>query len=115
MENVRYTGIRMKNVTHAIILDLNYSDNNRPDFKGDAAKIPSIHNILIDDVTIEGSADAGRIVGLPESRITGVTLRNVRIAAEKDLTIKEADQPVYDNVTRDIRPGVAPPRNEIVE
>jgi polygalacturonase len=115
VENIRYTDIQMKNVTNAIVLDLNYTDNNRPNFKGDAGKIPSIHNILIDHVTIENSRNAGRIVGLPESRITGITLRDVRITAEKDFVIADADQPTLENVTRTITPGVAGARPAIVE
>ena len=115
VENIRYTDIQMKNVANAIVLDLNYTDNNRPNFKGDAGKIPSIHNILIDHVTIENSKNAGKIVGLPESRITGITLRDVQITAEKDLVIKDADQPTFENVTLIITPGVAPARPAIVE
>jgi polygalacturonase len=115
VENVRYTDIQMKNVANAIVLDLNYTDNNRPDYKGDAGKIPSIHNILIDHVTIENSKNAGKIVGLPESRITGITLRDVQITAETDLVIKDADQPIFENVTRTITPGVAPAHPAIVE
>lgn len=115
VENIRYTGIRMKNVSHAIILDLTYVDNNRPDFKGDPTKVPAIRDVLIDNVTIEGSRNAGRIIGLPDSRITKVTLRDVRITAEKDLVIRDADAPVCERVTRDIRKGVAPPKPDIVE
>ncbi len=115
VENIRYTGITMKNVPNAIVLDLTYVDNNRPDFRGDPAKLPAIRNILIDDVTIIGSAHAGRIRGLPESRITGVTLRNVSICAEKDLVVQDADAPRCENVTLDIRAGVAPPPEKYVE
>ncbi len=85
-----------------------YVDNNRPDFKGDPAKVPGIRDIVLQDITIENSRSAGKIVGLPDSRITGVTLRNVRIAAERDLVIKDADEPRYENVTKEIKPGIAP-------
>ena len=112
VENVRYTDIQMKDVANAIVIDLNYVDNNRPDFKGDAGRIPSIHNILIDHVTIEDSKNAGKIVGLPESRITGITLQDVSITAEHDLVIKDADQPTFINVTRTIKPGIAGPTVE---
>jgi polygalacturonase len=115
VENIRYTDIQMNNVTNAIVLDLTYVDNNRPDFKGDPTKIPSIHDILIDNVRIENSRNAGRIFGLPESRITNVTLQNVQITAEKDLIIKDADPPNFDNVTRNIKKGVAAARPQIVE
>lgn len=109
VENVRYTNITMKDVEHAIVLALDYTDNNRPNFKGDPTKIPSIQNILIDHVTITGSRNAGRVVGLPESPIRGVTLRDVSIQAEKDLVVKDAEPLQLERVTKDIRKGVAPP------
>jgi len=109
VRGIRYRDITMKNVENAIVLALDYTDNNRPDFRGDPGRIPSIKDVLIERVTIEGSRHAGKIVGLPESRITGVTLRDVAITAEKDLVIKDADEPVFERVTRDIRAGVAPP------
>jgi len=108
VENVRYTDITMKNVKDAIVLQLDYVDNNRPDFKGDPKKIPAIKNILIDHITVEGSKNAGMIHGLPDSPITNITLRDVSIIAEKDLDVRDADDPHYINVTRDIRPGVGP-------
>ncbi len=115
VENIRYTDIRMRGVPNAIVLDLNYVDNNRPDFRGDPRKIPSIHHILIDHVTIEGSEHAGRIVGLPESLITDITLRDVTITAEQDFVIQDADQPVCERVVRTIKPGVAPAREKYRE
>jgi polygalacturonase len=107
VENVRYTDIRMKNVRDALVLDLEYVDNNRPDFKGDPTKIPSINNIEIDHVTIESALHAGRIVGLPESPITGITLSDVQITAESDLIVKNAADPHFVNVVKTIKPGVA--------
>jgi len=110
VENVRYTNIQMKNVANAIVLQLDYVDNNRPDFKGDPTRTPVIRNILIDHVTIEGSRNAGIIHGLPDSPITNITLSDVTIVAEKDLDIKDAEKPVFERVTRTIKPGVAPAR-----
>jgi len=111
VESVRYTEIQMQNVANAFVLDLAYVDNNRPDFKGDPTKIPAIKNILIDHVTVVNSKNAGKIVGLPESSITNITLCDITLSAEKDLTIKNADKPVFKNVTRTIKSGlyVAPP------
>ena len=108
VSNIRYTDITMKNVANAITLYSDYVDGNRPDFKGDPAKIPVFHDILIDHVTVESARNAGRIVGLPESRITGVTLRDVAITAEKPLEIKDADQPVLERVTINLKSGVGP-------
>jgi polygalacturonase len=109
VRNVRYTNLTLKHVENAIVLQLDYVDNNRPDFKGDPAKVPAIRDILIDRVIITGSRQAGRIVGLPDSPIRGITLRDVFLQAEQDLVIKDSETPVFERVTRDIRPGVAPP------
>jgi polygalacturonase len=115
VDDVRYTDIRMKNVPNAIVFILDNVDNNRPDFKGDPTEVPSIRDVLIDNVTIQGSENAGRIVGLPDSPIRGLTFRKVRITAENDLVIKDADPPVFDRVTRTIKKGVAPARVRIIE
>ncbi|HEX7632414.1 MAG TPA: glycosyl hydrolase family 28 protein [Lacunisphaera sp.] len=108
MDNIRYTELTMKNVENAIVLQLDYVDNNRPDFKGDPGKVPSIHNILLDHLTITGSRHAGIIHGLPDSPITNITLSDITLQAETDLDVKNADNPTYVRVTRDIRAGVAP-------
>jgi polygalacturonase len=117
IENVRYTNIRMKNVENAIVLQLDYTDNNRPDFKGDPAKTPAIRNVQLDHLTIAGSKNAGLIHGIPESRITGVTLSDVTLEAEKDFDIRDADEPRLERVTRTIKPGVAgkPVERKIIE
>jgi len=110
VENVRYTDIQMKNVANAIVLQLDYVDNNRPNFKGDPTKIPAIHNILLDHITIEGSRNAGIIHGIPDSPITNITLQDITLTAEKDFDVRDADHPTYERVTRTIKPGVAPPK-----
>ena len=109
VENIRYTDITMKDVDNAIVLQLDYVDNNRPDFKGDPAKIPSIRNILIDHVRIVNSRNAGKIIGIPDSPITNLTLSDVEISAARDFVIKDADQPVFERVTRSIEPRAAGP------
>jgi polygalacturonase len=108
VENVRYTDITMKNVANAIVLQLDYTDNNRPNFRGDPTKVPAIRNILLDHITIEGSRNAGIIHGIPESKITNITLRDITLTAEKDFDVRDADNPIFERVTRTIKPGVAP-------
>ena len=108
IENVRYTDIQMKGVEKAIILQLDYVDNNRPNFKGDPSKLPVMRNILFDHITIEGSRNAGIIHGLPDSPIRNITFRDMAITAEKDFDIRDADNPVFENVTGTIKPGVVP-------
>jgi polygalacturonase len=115
VENIRYTDITMDNVANTIVLDLNYVDNNRPNFKGEPGKIPSIRHIQIDHITSTHSKNAGKIIGLPESPITGITLRDVTITAEKDFEIKDADNPVFERVVRNIEAGVFPVKAKVGE
>jgi polygalacturonase len=115
VENVRYTDITMHNVANAIYFDLNYVDNNYPDYKGDPARTPAIKNILIDNVTIVNSKNAGKFVGLSDSPITAVTLRNVTLSAEKDFIIKDAEKPVFENVKIEIKAGIYVEPEHMVE
>jgi polygalacturonase len=114
VRNVCYRDITMREVADAIVLDLTYTDNNRPNFRGDPSKVPAIRDILIENVTIQSAKRAGRIVGLPESPIAGVTLRNVTIAAGRDLVVKDAGVPTFDNVRRRIDAAGAGTRGEPV-
>ena len=113
-ENLRYTDITMKNVPNAIVLQLDYVDNNRPNFRGDPTKIPAIRNIQIDHVTIEGSKSAGIIHGLPDSPITDIALRNVSITAENGFDIKAVGTLTLENVSvtlkSDAAAGIAVPK-----
>lgn len=106
VENVRYTDIQMKNVRDAIYFDLNYMDNNRPNYRGDRTKIPSVQNILIDHVTVESALNAGRFTGLPESPIRQVTLENVAITAENGFVTKDARDLHFHHVDLSIVPGI---------
>jgi polygalacturonase len=99
VENIRYSDIQMKNVKNAIILDLLYVDDNRPNFRGDPIKIPSIKNVRIDHVKIENAGSAGRIVGLPDSLISDVSLNDVQITADSDLVFKNTDRIELNQVT----------------
>jgi len=115
VSNVRYTDIRMNGVTNAIVLQLDYTDNNRPDFKGDPTKVPSIRDVLIENTIIEGSTHAGKIIGLPDSRITGIKFRDVQLTAENDFIIRDAEPPIFENVKLTIKPGVAPASLKVIE
>ena len=108
VENIRYTEITMKDVANPITIQLNYVDNNRPNFKGDPRKIPAIRDIMIDHVTATGARNAGIIIGLPDSPIKGLAMEDVSITAETDLVIRDADQPTLTRVTRTIKPDIAP-------
>jgi len=51
---------------------------------------PKFHDISIENVTATGSGSAGTIVGLPESPVLGLTMKNVHIAAKTGMSIAYA-------------------------
>ena len=51
---------------------------------------PFFHDFTIENVTATGATNAGYIVGLPESPIKGVTLKNVSISAKKHMIVMYA-------------------------
>lgn len=108
VQNVRYTGITMRNVDRAIIVQLDYADNNRPDFTGDRSKIPAVRNILFDHITVENARDSVIIHGIPQSRVTGIVMRDVTITAEKGFDLRFTDPPVLERVSCTVKPGVGP-------
>ncbi len=110
VRDIRYEDIALEGVGQAILLDLNYVDNNRPDFRGDPRKVPSIDGVVFERIAIRGAAHAGRIAGLPDSPITGVVLREVSIHAGDDLRVTHATPPTEVDVTRDLGPAHARPR-----
>ena len=95
-----YRDIEMKDVTYPVNLT-DYYDDYDPAEKGmppddEAAQpvkrfTPHLHDVTIDNVTATGGRTAAVIVGLPESPITGVVLRNVRISAERGMKVRYAD------------------------
>jgi polygalacturonase len=97
VEHVRYSDIRMADVANAFVFQLDYRDDNRPDFRGDPSKVPSIRDILIERVTVSNSARAGRVTGLPDSPITGFTFRGVHISARRPLVVHDAPGLVFEN------------------
>ena len=89
-----FRNIEMKNVKNALIISEYYPKVLPPDTEA-AQPItrltPHFHDITIENLTATGSTSAGAIVGLPESPVLGVVLRNVKINAKTGLTIAYAD------------------------
>jgi len=89
-----FRDITMKNVKYAVIVSEYYPKVLPPE--GETAQpvtrlTPHFHDIVIENVTATGIENAGAIVGLPESPVTGVVLRNVKISAQHGLTIGYAE------------------------
>lgn len=92
--DLAFRDIDMKDVKNALIISEYYPRVLPPE--GETAQpvtrlTPHFHNIELDDVSATGSDSAGAIVGLPESPITGLVLRNVKIGARHGLTIGYAE------------------------
>jgi polygalacturonase len=92
--HLSFRDIEMKNVKNALIISEYYPKVLPPDMET-AQPItrltPHFHDITIENLTATGSTSAGAIVGLPESPVLGVALRNAKISAKTGLTIAYAD------------------------
>jgi polygalacturonase len=89
-----FRDIDMKDVKNALIISEYYPKVLPPDSELPqpiTRLTPHFHDITLQNVTATGSTSAGAIVGLPESPVLGVVLRNVKISAVHGLTIGYAD------------------------
>lgn len=94
--NISFRDITMEDVKTSILIS-EYYPKVLPE--GDVAEAPVtrltpfFHDISIENVNSVKSGTAGVIVGLPESPVKNVVLKNINISAEKGVTI------AYANVT----------------
>jgi polygalacturonase len=89
-----FRDIDMKDVKNALVISEYYPKILPPD--SDAPQpvtqlTPHFHDITIENLTATGSTSAGAIAGLPEAPITGVVLKNVKIAAQSGLAVSFAE------------------------
>lgn len=92
--NFVFRDLTMKDVKTAILISEYYPKVMPPDDEAPqpvGRLTPHFHDIDIENVTATGSQTAGVIVGLPESPVKNVVLKNVKISAEKGMTIGYAD------------------------
>lgn len=88
-----FRNIQMKNVRTALSISEYYPHTLPPD--DDAPQpvtrlTPHFHDIVIENLKATGSDVAGIIIGLPESPVLHLVLKNVSIRARKGLTISNA-------------------------
>jgi polygalacturonase len=90
VSNLVFRDIDMKNVKNAIVIS-EYYPKVMPPEDNTAQPLtrltPYFHNILIENVKISDAGTAGAIVGLPESAVKDVVLKNVQIKAKTGLTV----------------------------
>lgn len=94
VKNLVFRNITMKDVKNALVISEYYpriipTGGMAPAPVGRLT--PYFSDIVLENVTATGSTLAGAIVGLPESPVKDVVLRNVKLSAQKGLTIGYAD------------------------
>ena len=94
VKNLVFRDLTMKDVKNAIVIS-EYYPRIAPAGGVEAAPVgrltPHFSDITIENVTATDSNSAGAIFGLPESPVKDVVLKNVKISAQKGLTIGYAD------------------------
>jgi polygalacturonase len=109
VSDISFKDITMEDVKFAILVS-EYYPKIYPEGEVAAAPVqrltPHFHGITIANVKAVGSLTAGVIVGLPESPVVDITLKNVDIAAKTGMKIAYANV-VLDNVTVTAEEGEA--------
>lgn len=94
VSHIVFRDIEMTDVKNALIIS-EYYPKVLP-AEGEAAQpvtrlTPHFHDIVLENVSAKNSGSIGAIVGLPESPVSGVVLRNVHLEGNKGLTVGYAD------------------------
>ena len=101
VSNISYKDITMEDVKTAILVT-EYYPHPAPEGEVPAEPVgrltPKFHGITIENVTATGSGSAGTIVGLPESPVFDLTMKNVHLAGKTGLSIAYA-KVTMDDVT----------------
>jgi polygalacturonase len=101
VSNISYKDITMEDVKTAILVT-EYYPHPAPEGEVPAEPVgrltPKFHGITIENVTATGSGSAGIIVGLPESPVFDLTMKNVHLAGKTGLSIAYA-KVTMDDVT----------------
>jgi polygalacturonase len=109
VSNITYKDITMDDVKTAILVT-EYYPRPAPEGEVPAEPVgrltPQFHNIRIENVTATNSGSAGYIVGLPESPVFDMKLKNVHLDGKTGLAIAYA-KVGFDDVTVKADTGVA--------
>ena len=94
VSDITFKDIVMEDVKTAILIT-EYYPAKAPEGEVPAAPVtrltPVFHDIHIENVTATGSGVAAQIVGLPESPVKDLTLKNVSLSGEKGATFAYAE------------------------
>lgn len=109
VSNIVYKDITMQGVKMTLQIT-EYYPHRAPQGEVPAMPVtrltPKFHNITIENLTATGDGSAGEIVGLPESPVLDLTLKNVHIAARTGMSFAYATA-TLDNVVVTAQTGEA--------
>ena len=120
IENVRLTRLVMKgDLAQPIFISMFYSDARNAT---NATATPRFANITLQDITVQSATPgkagwAGSFIGLPESKIDGLTIKNVTVQSEHrggTATATPAAPWLCSDVTRLDASAVTPPLGKCV-
>ena len=95
--NFDFRDLTMENVGTPILITEYYPRIPAHDTPRPVTRLtPRFHDIHIQNLTATGAKQAGIIIGLPESRITSISLDHVHISAQKGITISDATVTAHD-------------------
>jgi polygalacturonase len=101
VQNLTYSNITMTNVQNPVWIDSYYptdpTDPTLDPAQAVTATTPIWKNITLQNVTVTGSTNAGKLFGLPEEQISNVTFDNVQIQAKTGMDIFHATGIVFEN------------------
>jgi polygalacturonase len=93
VSNLSFKDLTMEDVKTAILIT-EYYPHPAPEGDVPAEPVgrltPKFHDFTIENLTATGSGSAGTVVGLPESPVLGLTMKNVHIAAKTGMSIAYA-------------------------
>jgi polygalacturonase len=101
-----YRNIQMSGVRDAILITDYYPKIPAPDDAGPAGtRIPDMHDITIEHVTVEDAQNAGGLYGLPEKPLHDIKLDDVHIKAQKGFVVRYASASLHGSM--DVQDGPA--------
>jgi Endopolygalacturonase len=102
IRNLRFSNITMKENLAPFVINLYYRCGSLDDnaFSLDCLPVtdetPSVENVYLENCVSEDSlASAGMIVGLPESKVKNVVLKNCRFTVKKDASVPVRDTDMF--------------------
>ena len=96
VENITVSNIKTYNTRNAILMRMDYKPNKGKLIEGEAG-IPIMRNITFDNIEVYGGR-IGRVSGMKESPIQGLSFKNIMCYGKGTLDIKTVSGLVIDNV-----------------